>query len=244
LIARPTEFPQPTATPNIIVITPTPLPVEPTAIPTNAPTATPIILIATPTPTEEVIRIEPTATLEPTATAEMTQTPTSTSTAQPTAEPTQSPQPTALLVTPTPAVTATPQATPTVVPTPRPTDPPLQLATPTPLPQPNAAASRNGTTDADAIVTQFLRAAIADPTGIQSLPFATYGVQALLLNGGTQAALQTDADVTAFVLRGSWTEGAKIVVSAELRLTNNTTVFRNLGLISADQWRVDTIIAP
>ncbi len=251
VIAQPTQQPpvlvQPTATQNIIVITPTPLPVEPTPIPTDEPTATPIVVIATPTllptatPTEEAERDLP--TIEPTATATSeAATPTETPTSVATVVPTQTPEPTVVLVTPTSAATATPAATPTTAPTPRPTTPPLQLATPTPSPEPTTESDgRSISADVDAVATQFLEALVADSTGIQALPFATYGVQALLLNGGNQAALQTEADVTAFVLRGSWSEGAQMVVSAELTLADDTTVFRNLTLISADQWRVDAI---
>lgn len=255
VIAQPTQPPptqQPTATPNIIIVTPTPLPVEPTLIPTDEPTATPIIVIATPTllptatPTEESERVAP--TVEPTATPTSeslpTQTATATATSEATVAPTVTPEPTIVLVTPTTAATATPTMIPTDVPTPRPTDPPLQLATPTPTSEPTDGtdgSTRGSTNDVEAVATQFLESLIVDPAGIQALPFATYGVQAVLLNGGNQAALETSADVTAFVLRGSWTEGLTRIVSAELTLADSTTVFRNLTFISADQWRVDSI---
>ncbi len=263
-------FERPTSTPNIIIVTPTPLPVEPMATSTDVPpTATPIILVATPTllptATQEVQRTVPTdePTIEPTdkpvqLTLESTATPTlepitaetETPTALPptveaTLTPTETAEPTAIVVTSTPVVTATPEETPTRVPTPRPTDPPLQLATPIPSPEPTAdaseSASRLVTDEVEAVAAQFLEALIADAKGIQALPFATYGIQALLLNGGNQAALQTEADVTAFTLRGSWSEGAKMLVSADLLLKDDTTVLRTLVFVSADQWRVDAV---
>lgn len=128
-------------------LSPTEIPIEPTATPTPeiTPTETPLPTVTpetTLTPT-----LEPTITPspEPTATPEPTTTPTPMPTVTPTLMPTSTPEPS---LTPTPSETPTPipTATPTTVPTITPTLMPTETPTPIPSLTPSPSESPTPTT--------------------------------------------------------------------------------------------------